>query len=43
LEHLRGIPIKVVEQKGVGRVSLGTKYKKPKKIWVIPVNTEYKN
>jgi hypothetical protein len=28
-----------VEQKGVGVIGRGTQQKKPKKIWVIPVNT----
>lgn len=43
LEHYRGAPEKVVEQKGVGVGGLGTQNKKPKKIWVIHVNTPYKN
>ena len=33
---------KPVEQKGVGRFGLGTQNKKPKKIWVIHVNTRGK-
>jgi len=33
---------KVVEQKGGGGMGVGTQNKKPKKIWVIPVNTRGK-
>lgn len=42
LGQMRGAPEKVVEQKGVGRRCVGTQNKKPKKIWVIPVNTRGK-
>jgi hypothetical protein len=39
----KGVISKGVEQKGVAEVSRGAPQKKPRKIWVIHVNTRHKN